>query len=88
MKTHRCRIDNEQEFKGRYGVFSAALGMKSDCATAARVSSHPWARQTRPPWAGRVVVQVLGWGLAFVSLLLVLSHGFMRLGNFLSMWVN
>ncbi|KAF2986178.1 hypothetical protein EK904_009706 [Melospiza melodia maxima] len=32
----RCRIGNEQEFKGRYGFVSAAAGMRTDGATAAQ----------------------------------------------------
>lgn len=35
MKTHRYRIGNEQELKGRYEFVSATAGVKTDSATAA-----------------------------------------------------
>lgn len=68
--------------------------MKTDSATGA------WAKQSSLGQAdraslgrescspGAVNPEFTGWGLTFVSLLLVLSHCFMRLGNFLSTWVN
>lgn len=59
MKRHRCKIGNEQEFKGRRGFVSAAAGMKTDSATAAHAKQSSLGRQVGPPWAGRVVLQVL-----------------------------
>lgn len=47
MKTHRCRIGNEQEFKGRYGIVSAAAGTKIDSATAARAKQSPLGQADR-----------------------------------------